>query len=118
MLREMCKSKIHGATVTGTKLHYSGSVQIDRAVLDAANILPYEKVQIVNLNNGSRIDTYAIPAKRKSGTFCLLGPAARTAQVGDRVHVLCYALAEEDKAANWMCSVVTLDEKNRIAKRK
>ncbi|MEW6358219.1 MAG: aspartate 1-decarboxylase [Planctomycetota bacterium] len=118
MLRDMCKSKIHGATVTGTKLHYGGSVQIDRAILDAANILPYEKVQIVNLNTGSRIDTYAVPAPRKSGTFCLLGPAARTAQVGDKVHVLCYALADEDEVAKWKCRVVTLDEKNRIVKRK
>ena len=118
MLREMCKSKIHGATVTDTKLHYGGSVEIDRAVLEAADILPYEKVQIVNLNNGSRIDTYAVPGRRGSGTFCLLGPAARTAQIGDMVHVLCYGLAKEDEAADWTCSVVTLDEKNRIAKRK
>ena len=118
MLREMCKSKIHGATITDTKLHYSGSIEIDAAVLDAANILPYEKVQIVNLNNGARIDTYAIPAKRNSGKVCLLGPAARTAEPDDKVHVLCFALAQEEEARKWKCRVVILGEKNRIAKQK
>lgn len=118
MLREMCKSKIHGATITDTKLHYGGSAEIDRAILDAANILPCEKIQIVNLSNGQRIDTYAVAGRRNSGVFCLLGPAARTAQPGDKVHVLCYGLADEDEARKWKCRVVALDGKNRIAKRK
>lgn len=118
MLREMCKSKIHGATITGTKLHYSGSVEIDAALLEAANIAPYEKVQIVNLDNGSRIETYAVEGKRDSGVICLLGPAARTAVVGDKVHVLCYALAEEGEVAKWKCAGIVLDDKNRIVKRK
>jgi len=118
MLREMCKSKIHGATVTDKKLHYGGSVEIDAAVLEEADIYPYEKVQVVNLSNGSRIDTYAVAGRRNSGVFRLLGPAARTAEVGDKVHVLCYALADEGDVLDWECCAVVLDDKNRVTKRK
>ena len=118
MLREMCKSKIHGATITDTKLHYGGSIEIDSAILEASNILPYEKVQIVNLSNGSRIETYAVEAERNSGTICLLGPAARTAQAGDKAHILCFALADEEDIRDWKCSVVALDDENRIEQRK
>jgi len=116
MLREMCKSKIHGATITKTILHYSGSIRIDAALMEAADIVPYERVQIVNLNNGARLETYVVAARRGSGEITLLGPAARTAEVGDRVHILSYCLVEDDEARKWKCRVVKVDEKNRIVK--
>ena len=116
MLRTVCKSKIHGATITGTVLEYEGSITLGTDLMEAANIVAWERVQIVNLNNGSRIETFVIPGKAGDGTIRLNGPAARTAVVGDRVHVITYgAMTDEEAEANEPIAVV-LDEKNRIRK--
>ena len=117
MLRSLCKSKIHGATITQTRLYYAGSVKIDAALLQAADILPYERVQIVNLNNGARLETYVVPARAKSGTICLMDPAARLGQVGDTVHILSYALVDEHQCLQWKMKTVKLDAKNRPLRR-
>ena len=116
MLRIMCKSKIHGATITKTMLHYEGSVKIDPVLLAAADIAPYERVQIVNLNNGARLETYAVAARRNSGMICLMGPAARLGEVGDKVHILGYALAEPDECRRWKMKSVKVDANNRPVK--
>ncbi len=115
MLRIMCRSKIHGATVTQTELFYQGSITIPADLLAAADMLPNERVQVVNLNNGSRIETYIIEGPAGSGNICLNGPAARTAAVGDRVHILCYALMDEEEARRCTLNVVTVDDSNQIA---
>ncbi|MGD9497786.1 MAG: aspartate 1-decarboxylase [Armatimonadota bacterium] len=114
MLRIMCRSKIHGATVTETELHYGGSITIAADLLQAADMLPGERVQVVNLSNGKRLETYIIEGPAGSGTICLNGPAARAAYVGDRVHILCYALMTEEEARAHTLNVVCVDEHNRI----
>jgi aspartate 1-decarboxylase len=98
--REMCKSKIHGATVTQAELYYEGSITIDESLLEIADILPFEKVQVVNLNNGARFETYAIPGERNSGVICLNGPAARLGAVGDQIIIISYAQYPEELAQN------------------
>ncbi len=108
------KSKIHRATVTEADLSYEGSVTIDSDLMDAADILPNEQVQILNLNNGERFDTYAIRGPRGSGTVCLNGPAARLAHVGDIVIILTYAEMEREELMRHVPTVVMVDEKNRI----
>lgn len=115
MQRTICLSKIHGATVTQTELSYEGSITIPADLLAAANMLPNERVQIVNLSNGSRIETYVIEGPAGSGNICLNGPAARTAYVGDIVHILCYVLMSEEEARAHTLKVVHVDERNRIA---
>jgi aspartate 1-decarboxylase len=95
MLITMLKSKIHRATITGAELDYEGSIAIDSNLLKAARILPHEKVQVVNLNNGSRFETYAIAAKPASGEICLNGPAARLGLVGDKVIIISYCQLSE-----------------------
>ncbi len=114
MLIEFCHAKITYATITEAELFYEGSITIARDILDAADIVPGQKVQIVNLNNGLRFDTYTIAGKAGSGTVCLNGPAARLGVVGDRVHILSYALIERNKARDMSTRVIALDEKNRI----
>ncbi len=114
MLRIMCRSKIHGATVTQTELHYEGSITIPADLLEAADMLDGERVQIVNLSNGSRMETYIITGPAGSGNICLNGPAARLAAVGDQVHILCYALMDEEEARAHTLKVVKVDEHNRI----
>ena len=114
MLRTMCKSKIRGATITDTKLHYEGSIGIDREIIDAADILPWEKVQVVNLNNGARLETYVIEEKAGSGSICLKGPAARMGQVGDEVIILTYVRVDEKEARQLQPKVVSLNPQNRI----
>jgi len=114
MLRTICKSKLHGATITETELAYEGSITLDTDLIEAANMMPWERVQIVNLNNGSRIETFVIPGKAGSGTVCLNGPAARTAMVGDLVHVISYAEMTDEEAEGYQPIVVNLDEENRI----
>lgn len=116
MYRELCKSKIQSATVTDTNLHYQGSVTIDGALLEAGDIVEYEKVQVLNLNNGQRIETYAIEGKRDSGTVCLNGAAARWAHPGDRVIIISYCLVEDSKAKDWKPRIVLVDESNRQLK--
>ena len=108
------KSKIHRATVTEADLNYEGSITIDADLMDAADILPHEQVQILNVNNGERFDTYAIRGPRASGVICLNGPAARLAHVGDTVIILTYAEMEREELLRHVPTVVFVDEKNRI----
>lgn len=98
MQRVMCKSKLHGAKVTGAYLEYTGSITVDEALLEAADILAYERVQVVNLNNGARLETYAIPGERASRQICLNGPAARLGAVGDSIIIISYALMDDQAA--------------------
>lgn len=116
MLLEMFKSKIHRATVTEAELFYEGSITIDKDLLDAANILPYEKVQVVNLNNGSRLETYTLEGEKGSGIICLNGPAARLGCVGDEVIIITYATMSEEEAKNYKPKVVLVDKQNKISK--
>lgn len=95
---EVCKSKIHKVTVTEANLQYVGSITIDEDLMDAANLIENEKVQVVNINNGERLETYVIKGERGSGTICLNGPAARKVVVGDVVIIISYALMDFDEA--------------------
>ncbi|MGD8321637.1 MAG: aspartate 1-decarboxylase [Gemmatimonadota bacterium] len=115
MLIEICKSKIHRATVTDADLNYVGSITIDEDLLDAAIVLPYEKVQVVNINNGARFETYTIAGERGSGTVCLNGAAARLAQPGDVVIIISYGLVDAGEARGHEPVVVVPGEGNRIA---
>jgi aspartate 1-decarboxylase len=108
------KSKIHRATVTEADLNYEGSITIDADLMDAADVLPHEQVQILNVNNGERFDTYAIRGPRGSGVICLNGPAARLAHVGDTVIILTYAEMEREELLRHVPTIVFVDEKNRI----
>jgi aspartate 1-decarboxylase len=108
------KSKIHRAIVTEADLNYEGSVTIDSDLMDAADILTHEQVQILNVNNGERFDTYALRGPRGSGVICLNGPAARLAHVGDTVIILTYAVMEREELLRHVPTVVFVDEKNRI----
>ncbi len=94
---EVCKSKIHKVTVTEANLQYVGSITIDEDLMDAANLVENEKVQIVNMNNGERLETYIIKGERNTGTICLNGPAARKVAVGDVITIISYALIDFDK---------------------
>ncbi len=114
MIIEVFKSKIHRATVTEAQLNYMGSITIDMDLLDAANLIPNEKVQIVNINNGERFETYIIAGQRGSGVICLNGPAARRVQVGDLVIVISYAQMDFEAAKTFQPSIVFVDENNRI----
>lgn len=116
MFREMHKSKIHRAVVTEANLNYVGSITIDQDILDASNILENEKVQVVNLNNGARLETYAITGPRGSGIVCLNGAAARMVQPGDLVIIISYAMMEESVVRTYRPQVVILDEHNRIVR--
>jgi len=115
MFRTMCKSKIRGAVITGTKLHYDGSIGIDKAILEAADLYPWERVQVVNLNNGARLETYVIEEETGSRTICLKGPAARLGQVGDEVIIISYVELTEEEARNLRPVVVNLTDGNRLA---
>ena len=101
MYIEVCKSKIHKASVTGADLQYVGSITIDEDLMDAANLIENEKVQVVNVNNGERLDTYVIRGERGSGTICLNGPAARKCAVGDVIIIISYASMDFEKAKSW-----------------
>ena len=114
MLRIVCKSKIHMATVTDINLRYEGSITIDKELLEAADILPGEKVQVLNLNNGSRCETYAIEAEAGSGTICINGAAARWSEVRDKIIIISYGLAETEEARSYKPRIVFVDEKNRL----
>jgi len=110
----MLKSKIHRAVVTGANLNYMGSITIDEALLEAADILPNEKVQVVNNNNGCRFETYVIKGPRESGVVCLNGAAARLVQPGDLVIIISYALMEQREASSYKPTVVMVDGRNKI----
>lgn len=114
MLLEMFKAKIHLAVITESNLLYEGSLTVDEEILDAAGILPYEKVQVVNVNNGERFETYTIPSARGSKVFGLNGAAARKGMIGDRIIVITYALMEEAEAKLFKPSVIVLDDNNNI----
>ncbi len=116
MLLSMFKSKLHRATITQADLNYVGSVTIDRELLEKSGILTGEKVQILNLNNGERFETYTIEGAAGSGIICINGAAARLVQVGDKVIIIAYALMDENEAKTFAPTVVVLDEKNRIVR--
>ena len=109
---QILKSKIHRVKVTGADLNYIGSVTIDRDLMDASNIIAGEKVQIVNINNGERLETYVIPGKRQSGEITLNGPAARKVAKGDVVIIISYATMEFEEAKSFEPSVIFPNEEN------
>lgn len=113
----MLKGKIHRATVTQAELDYVGSITVDEALLEAAGILEYEKVQIVDINNGNCFETYTICGQRGSGMICLNGAAARCVSVGDKVIIMAYAGYEAGEARDYRPSVVFVDENNRILRK-
>ena len=108
----MFRAKLHRLHVTEADLYYEGSITLDEALLEASGILPYEKVQVVNVNNGSRLETYTIPGTRNSGIVCLNGPAARLAAKGDEVIVISYAQMTAEEAETHRPRVVLVDERN------
>lgn len=115
MYIEVCKSKIHKASVTSADLQYVGSVTIDQDLMDAANLIENEKVQIVNVNNGERLETYVITGERGSGVICINGPAARKCAVGDVVIIISYASMEFEEAKKWKPALVFPDtETNKL----
>ena len=118
MQRTMCKGKIHRATVTQANLNYIGSITIDQDLLDASDIYPYEKVQVVNINNGSRLETYAIAGARGSGVICLNGAAARLTAEGDIVIIISYGQYNEEEVRALVPQVIFVDENNHITEKK
>ena len=118
MQRIMCKSKIHRAHITQSELYYEGSLTLDTALMDAAGMIPYERVQIVNVNNGSRFETYLIPGKRNSGIVCLNGAAARLGAVGDQVIIISYGIYNEEELKKFKPLKVFVDKNNKIKKGK
>lgn len=115
MLIHRFKSKIHRATITQADLNYIGSITIDRDLMEAAGLLEGERVQVVNNNNGERLETYVIPGERGTGTICLNGAAARRAQVGDIVIIIAYAWMEPEEARTFEPKVVFPDADNKIS---
>lgn len=113
MLIEVLKSKIHRAVITEANLNYVGSITIDEDLMDAANLIENEKVQVVNVNNGERLETYVIKGKRGSGTCCLNGPAARKAMVGDVVVIISYATMDMEQARSFQPWLVFPKEGNK-----
>ena len=111
MLIEVLKSKIHRVTVTGAELHYIGSITIDKKLIEAANLVVGEKVQVVNINNGERLETYVIEGTANSGEVTLNGPAARKVQKGDIIIIISYAQMEFDKAKTFKPTMLFPDEK-------
>ncbi|TGE34097.1 aspartate 1-decarboxylase [Desulfosporosinus sp. Sb-LF] len=116
MFRMMMKSKLHRATVTQANLQYVGSITIDTELMENADILPNEKVQVVNNNNGARFETYVIPGERNSGVICLNGAAARQVQVGDQVIIISYAMLTDEEAHQYNPKVVFVDDENHPTK--
>ncbi len=114
MFRIIYKSKIHKATVTETKMDYAGSIGIDATLMQQADILPNEKVQVLNLDTGARFETYVIKEKAGSGIICLYGPAAHLAKVGEKVFIISYCLVEDRQAPNIKPKKIRVDGKNKI----
>ena len=115
MFIEVLKSKIHRVKVTGADLNYIGSITVDQDLMDAANIIEGEKVTIVNINNGERLETYVISGQRGSGEVTLNGPAARRVQKGDIIIIICYALMELEEAKKYKANIIFPDENsNRL----
>jgi len=115
MFRKLLKSKIHRATVTKSDLNYEGSIAVDAALLEAADIQPFEAVHVWNVSNGSRLQTYALPVERGGGEICLNGAAARLAQAGDLVIIASFAWLDEKEAAAAKPRLVFVDAQNHIA---
>jgi aspartate 1-decarboxylase len=111
---EVLKSKIHRVKITQAELHYVGSITIDEALMEAANLIEGEKVQVVNINNGERLETYVIKGERNSGTICLNGPAARKAAVGDVVIIISYASMEFEEAKKFKPTLIFPTPDNRL----
>lgn len=116
MLVSILKSKIHKALVTDAKIHYKGSITIDKKLMEKAKLTPYEKVLVVSLDSGERLETYVIEGREGSGEVCLNGAAARKILKGDRVIVMSFALLEEEEAKKHKPVIVYLDDKNQITK--
>lgn len=115
MLINMLKAKIHRATVTQAELNYVGSITVDKALLDASGILEYEKVQVVDINNGNRFETYTIAGKENSGIICLNGAAARCVSIGDKIIIIAYCSVDNNEAKKLKPTVVFVDENNKIS---
>ena len=111
---EILKSKVHRVVITEANLNYVGSLTLDESLMDAANMIEYEKIQVVNVNNGSRIETYLIKGERGSGICCLNGPAARQGAVGDVVIVISYATMDFEAAKKFLPTVIFPTEGNRL----
>jgi aspartate 1-decarboxylase len=111
---QVLKSKIHRVKVTQAELNYVGSVTVDEDLMDASHILENEKVQILNINNGERFETYVIKGQRGSGTICLNGPAARKVQLGDIIIIISYASMEYEEAKTWKPYLIFPDQDNKL----
>jgi aspartate 1-decarboxylase len=114
MLRTFLRSKIHRATLTQADLNYEGSIAIDPVLLEAAELLPFEKVEVYNISNGNRLATYVIPGERDTGIICLNGAAARLAQPGDLIIICCYAELSDEEIDSHRATVVLVDAQNRV----
>ncbi len=114
----MLTGKIHLARITACELDYEGSLEIDPLILKEANILPYEKILVVNRNNGERLETYAIPGKSGSKVFCLNGPAAHKGNVGDVITIMAFSLLDQQEAVSYNPTVVVLNAQNDIVEKK
>jgi aspartate 1-decarboxylase len=114
MTIQVLKSKIHRVKITQAELHYVGSITIDEALMDAANLIEGEKVQVVNVNNGERLETYVIKGERNSGMICLNGPAARKAAVGDIVIIISYASLDFEEAKKFKPTLIFPDPDNKL----
>lgn len=117
MLLTILKAKLHRATVTEANLNYTGSITIDRHLIDESGLLPHEKVQIVNINNGARFETYVIEGPRNSGIICLNGAAARLVQPGDKIIVMAYVQLTPEEAKGFEPKVLLLNDDNTILER-
>ncbi len=118
MQRVLLSGKIHTARLTGCELDYEGSLEIDRDLIEAGGLLPYEKILVVNRNNGERLETYVIPGDRGSKVFCLNGPAAKRGNVGDVITIMAFGVYTEDEAKDHDPPVIVLDGSNNIIMRK
>lgn len=116
MLQQMLKAKLHRARVTDANLNYEGSLTIDRQLMEAVGLLPFEKVKVYNINNGERFDTYAIEGEAGSGTITLNGAAARKGEIGDLIIIVTYALYDQQELLTYQPRIVVLDQDNRIRK--
>lgn len=115
MFIQVLKSKLHRVKITQAELHYVGSITIDEDLMDAAKLIEGEKVQIVNVNNGERLETYVIKGERGSGMICMNGPAARKVQVGDIIIIISYAMMDLEEAKKYSPAVVFPDESNKLS---
>ncbi len=114
MLISVCKSKIHRVRVTEANLNYEGSLTIDSDLMKAADIIPFEKVHVLNVTNGNRLTTYAIEGEPGSGVICLNGAAAHKGKIGDIIIVICYGLMDQKEASNYRPKIIQVDQNNKI----